>query len=193
MSRTVWVLTMVVGFAGTSWADPPPGRGVGTIFLGTPIHAGGPASFGGYGGGGLSIGFSNGRGFGIGIHIPANPAPRYYPAPLYPPVQYTRSSVIYRSPAYAPGGVFDLPPLTISNPLAAPRPTNPGAIPPAAPINRPPDTFRYDGGPATPVPLPAPDARPPAQVKPPSDGVMVSLPGRPVAKPGYGYPAHTPK
>ena len=218
MIRTVWALALVVGFAGTGLADPPRGhggrgyggQGGGTIHLGTPIHAGGGQSHGGfgvgvggYGGGGLSIGFSNGRGFGIGITIPAyNPAPRYYPAPIqpiYPPVQYTRSSIIYRSPAYAPGGVYDLPPLSISNPLAAPQPfvpqppATPSAIPPATPIGQPPGTFPYDGGPANPIPLPAPDANPPAPVKPPSDGVKVSLPGRPVAKPGYGFPAYTPK
>ena len=44
------------------------------------------------------------------------------------------------------------------------------------------------------APAHVPEAvKPPAPVKPPSDGVKVSLPGRPVAKPGYGFPAYTPK
>jgi hypothetical protein len=55
-------------------------------------------------------------------------------------------------------------------------------------------TFRYDGGPSAPVPMPTPDATPapktiePAQEQPTS--IPISLPAR---KPAYKYPAYGDK
>jgi hypothetical protein len=73
-------------------------------------------------------------------------------------------------------------------------------LPPPTPLGqrvpevRPPtpnNTFRYDGGPSAPVPMPMPDTSPapktiePAQEQPTS--VPISLPAR---KPAYKYPAY---
>ena len=223
MNRTVWAVAITVGIAGTSWAGPP-GGGHGGGHGGHPGHAGGGhpgyggggggyhgggrvgviIGFGGfgYGGGYGGFGFSNyGRGVGVSLSVPLfntapayyNP-PSYYARPSYPPVQYTPSAIIIRTPAAAPGGSFYVPEFTdpvpqISRPkeeFARPRAVPPpSAIPPAVP-----GTFRYDGDPANPVPVPTPDVRPPAPAPMTGgNGLRVSFTGG-AAKAGYGFPVY---
>ncbi len=199
------------GHAGGHGGGGHPGGAVHHSGGGGAYHGGGShhsgvsigIGLGGGGYGGVGFGYSNyGRGVGIGLSVPlygggyssggyypAQTFGQYYSQPAaqayYPPVQYVpSSSALIRSPMNAPGGTFLVPPLADPNP-----PTGPPAIPPADPLDRNPGPFRYDGGPVNPIPLPAPDAQPPAPMKPPGDGIKVSLPG-PVVKAGYAYPAY---
>jgi hypothetical protein len=74
-----------------------------------------------------------------------------------------------------------------------PPPTPVGQrVPQALPAPTPSGTFQYDGGPATPVPMPATD--PPKTIEPagdqPAASVSISLPAR---KPAHKYPAYGDK
>jgi len=212
MNRTVWAVAITVGIAGTSWAGPPGGFG----YFGDG-HA--PAGFFGlniqFGG----FGYGNyGRGVGVSLSVPLHTPPLYYEPPAfynapsyyyppsfysrpYPPVPYAPSGIFFRSPAATPGGSFFLPEFTDPDPPrirtlpAPPRavPADPPSFSPVVPRAPVPGTFRYDGDPVNPVPLPNPDVRPPVPApRPGGDGEKMSLPGR-VSKQGYGFPVYGAK
>jgi hypothetical protein len=150
--------------------------------------------YGGFGYPRFSIGFST-----------------YYAPPVYyAPTYYGYSSYYYGgflpisggpsvSVALSLGGKAGPDAVPTYRPAATPAPAEPAA----------PGTFRYDGGPAAPVPMPAPDAAPapqpmpppaaepikPLDVQPKGSALNVSLRGRPTgpAKPVNRYPAYGEK
>ncbi|MBA4062661.1 MAG: hypothetical protein C0501_02930 [Isosphaera sp.] len=157
--------------------------------------------FGGFGYRGFSPGFAGygfNRGFGYGGFYPGyyggfRPAfyTSYYSRSFYP--YYGGFGGFYNGFGYGFGNGFYCGISGTKDDLAAPvvslglkvanNPTAAREPAPAAPAD---GTFRYDGGPANPVPLPAPEARPaPA-------GLPVSLPKATPARP-YTYKAYGEK
>lgn len=189
--------------------------------------------YGGYHGyyGGYYGGYRPGFGVGFYFGTPNYYAPRYYAPSFYYPrpfYGYGYSSYsFYNGYGYCPiGGVGAAPGLAIDLALRAAEPPparratpndplyreraqalpSPFAGPRAAEVPPPAGTFRYDGGPANPVPQPAPDpasARPgelplkplDLRPRPGADVLNISYPPKPAvpAKPAYRYPAYGEK
>lgn len=146
--------------------------------------------------------------------------PRYYAPHFYaPPVfYYSRPSFyVYPSPRFgcfspiAGGiatagvtlnlGLFAREPDTGLAPIPAATPQLPSPL--SAPRGVPSDSFRYDGGPSQPIPIPAPDARSlpnpgelpikPLDLRPRANTVNVSLPRSSSDSNPYRYRAYGEK
>jgi hypothetical protein len=117
---------------------------------------------------------------------PAYYAPSYYPTPTIapppapatyyesalPPAEYStvtppaRPTIVVGFQGRLFGGSIAFRPGARA--AAVPVPQRP--LPETTPTPRPTDSFRYDGGPASPVPMPAPD------VAPPTDPIPTTVP-----------------
>lgn len=192
-----------IGFSTGYWPRYYGGYGYG---LGYPRY-GWPRY--GYGWGGYGLGYSSfyRPGFSISVYS----APRIY-APAY---SYGYSSFdpccdwysigglasAVRTPATVLGTVTESQSVPAPMPSTAngtaqqlPTPTPLGQRVPDATAPAPNGTFRYDGGPSAPVPMPTPDTTPaPKTIEPVQDqpaSIPISLPAR---KPAYKYPAYGDK
>lgn len=127
-------------------------------------------------------------------------APRYYAPPVYyTPSYYYAPSYYYVPPVVYPssyyyGGYFGINGGTTSG-VTATLALRPMAAPPAPPA-QPGEGFRYDGGPSTPVPQPAPDGQPIAEPvqQPKVETLKISaVKAPPAAKPVNRYKAYGEK
>jgi hypothetical protein len=168
------------------------------------------AYYGGYRGG---VSFSYGRGYYGGYHRPyyssyyyggyGSSYPRHYGSRVYISAGYYQPYSSYYSPYYnyypsngyyCPlNGASVMPYATTldSSPYAPVQNLQPGVT--NAPAPQGPGTFRYDGGPSTPVPLPgqvqpAPTSKPAPPPPPAANTRLVSIPSQPAT--GFAYPAY---
>ncbi len=175
----------------------------------------------GYGWGWPGYGFGYAGYYRPGFAISIYSAPRvYYPAYYassvvsYPVYSYgysyypgdlclTGGTVASTyAPSVSLGATTASGPTTVPTPMPGNGTTTAQRLPPPTPVGQrvpqtlpaptPSGTFQYDGGPATPVPMPAAD--PPKTIEPagdqPAASVSISLPAR---KPAHKYPAYGDK
>jgi hypothetical protein len=209
IALTLGVVLATGGFAAAQ--DDPPGKpGIGGMTMtlggkGTPAQAAAADDteltwcrrrFYGCGWGGCGYrGFYGGYCGGYGVSYYSY-APVFYPPVYYSSFSYYGPTCYYRPYYGGFGGGFYM---GING-------TDKDASAPAVSLNRaaaanpavttrteaPGDPFRYDGGPANPVPLPRPDAAPKSQAAPAATGLPVSLPRAKPAGP-YTYKAYGEK
>lgn len=200
-SFSIGLSTGYYGGYGYGWGYPRYGYGWGGYGYGWPRY--------GYGWGGYGLGYSSY--YRPGLSISVYSAPRVY----YPTYSYGYSSLdpwcdwytigglasTVRTPATLLGSVTGSQSIPAPMPSAAngtaqllPPPTPLGQRVPDATAPAPNGTFRYDGGPAAPVPMPVPDATPAPKTIEPAQEPPMSLPiSLPARKPAYKYPAYGDK
>ncbi len=122
--------------------------------------------------------------------------PAYYPAPVYYAPSYYYAPPVYAYPRVyigISGGAA--PTVNLALRPAAATSSDPAQMQLTMPTPYTTPSFRYDGGPANPVPMPVPDRNaqpvPQPQAVPATD-VQVSLPA-PAVKPALRYPAYGDK
>ncbi len=171
----------VAGFRGGVGVGYRGGYGIG---YGRGGYGYGGYGYGGYGYGGWGFGLGLGLGYGLGYGWGGYYPPYYYYPSYYPSYVYSSPSYYY-APAVAPvsyapaSGYYPISATTTTGGAATYRPALSGErLPQPLPAKAVPmlpadgGTYLYDGGPASPVPMPA---TPPATKIQPVDSRFVSI------------------
>lgn len=175
------------GGYGYGFGYPRYGYGLGGFGYGYPRYGYGWPRYG-YGLGGFGYGLGYSSFYRPGFSISLYSAPRFY----YPSYSYGYGSYFSSGWCRIGGlaGAVRTPAAALGNAVASNGTAQ--LLPPPTPLGRrvPDGTFRYDGGPTAPVPMPTPDPTAPETIEPARDqptSVPISLPAR---KQAYKYPAY---